>query len=40
MQLATRNSLAAHMMLRFAFRIYDEPGNLIETHEHAGDYRE
>jgi hypothetical protein len=23
-----------------AIRIYDEAGNVIETHEHAGDFRE
>ena len=23
-----------------AIRIYNEPGNVIETHEHAGDFRE
>jgi hypothetical protein len=22
------------------FRVYDEAGNVIETHEHAGDFRE
>jgi len=21
-------------------RVYDEPGNVIETHDHAGDYKE
>jgi hypothetical protein len=21
-------------------RVYDEPGNLIETHEHVGDFKE
>ena len=21
-------------------RVYDEPGNVIETHEHAGDFKE
>jgi hypothetical protein len=22
------------------FRVYDETGNVIETHEHAGDFKE
>jgi hypothetical protein len=21
-------------------RVYDQPGNMIETHEHAGDFKE
>jgi hypothetical protein len=21
-------------------RVYDEPGNMIETHEHTGDFKE
>jgi hypothetical protein len=29
---------AAHMMVGFAF--YDEAGNVIETHEHAGEFKE
>jgi hypothetical protein len=37
MQLDTRSIAAAHMMLR---RAYDATGNMIETHEHAGDLKE
>jgi hypothetical protein len=29
---------AAHMML--VIRVYDEAGNVIETHEHAGHFKE
>jgi hypothetical protein len=25
---------------RLVIRIFDEAGNVIETHEHAGDFRE
>jgi hypothetical protein len=36
--LATRSSTAAHMMPMI--RVYDEAGNVIETHEHKGDFKE
>jgi len=26
--------------LELPIRVYDEPGNVIETHEHVGDFRE
>jgi hypothetical protein len=32
----TRGTTAAHMT---AIRVYNETGNLIETHEHAGDLK-
>jgi hypothetical protein len=36
---------AAHMMLkrtttRAVIRVYDKSGNVIETHEHTGDFKE
>ena len=38
MESVTQNFSAAHMMLWFAF--CDETGNLIETHEQAGEFKE
>ena len=38
MQSATRTFAADHIMLRFAFTM--QPGNVIETHEHAGEFKE
>jgi hypothetical protein len=35
-QSVTPNSSADHMMA--VIRVYDEVGNVIETHEHAGDF--
>ena len=37
MQSATRSFAAAHMDA--VIRVYDEAGNVIETHEHAGDFK-
>jgi hypothetical protein len=37
-QSATRSIAAAHMTL--VIRVYDEAGNVIETHEHKGDFKE
>jgi hypothetical protein len=37
MQPATQSSTAAHNAV---IRVYDEAGNVIESHEHAGDFRE
>jgi hypothetical protein len=34
----TRNATAAHM--NAVIRVYDEAGNVIETHEHAGEFKE
>jgi hypothetical protein len=33
-----RSSTAGHT--RAVIRVYDETGNVIETHEHAGDFKE
>jgi hypothetical protein len=33
-----RSILAAHMIA--VIRVYDEAGNVIETHEHKGDFKE
>jgi len=38
MQLTTQSFAAAHMML--VIRVYEEAGNVIQTHEHAGDFKE
>jgi len=38
MQLTTRSFAAAHMDA--VIRVYDAAGNVIETHEHAGDFKE
>jgi hypothetical protein len=38
MQSATRNSTADHMDA--VIRVYDAAGNVIETHEHKGDFKE
>jgi hypothetical protein len=38
MQSATQCTAADHIML--LIRVYDEAGNVIETHEHAGDFKE
>jgi hypothetical protein len=37
-QLASPSFAAGHMMR--SFRVYDEAGNVIETHEHAGEFKE
>ncbi len=37
-QSVTPNSSADHMMA--VIRVYDEAGNVSETHEHAGDFKE
>jgi hypothetical protein len=34
----TRNFTAVHN--NAVIRVYDDAGNVIETHEHAGDFRE
>jgi len=34
----TQSIAAAHMMLRFAFMM--RPGNVVETHEHKGEFKE
>jgi hypothetical protein len=38
MQSVTRSFSAAHTMLWI--RVYDDAGNVIETHEHKGDFKE
>jgi hypothetical protein len=38
MQLTTRSFAAAHMDA--VIRVYDDAGNVIETHEHAGEFEE
>jgi hypothetical protein len=38
LQSTTPSFSAAHMTLWFG--IYDAAGNVIETHEHAGDFKE
>jgi len=38
MQLGTPCTAAVHMIA--VIRVYDAAGNVIETHEHAGDFRE
>jgi hypothetical protein len=38
MQSATQCTTAVHMML--VIRVYDAAGNVIETHEHKGDFKE
>jgi alkylated DNA nucleotide flippase Atl1 len=38
MQSALPSIAAAHTMPWF--RVYDAAGNVIETHEHAGDFKE
>lgn len=38
MQSATRNIAAVQMMP--SYRMYDEAGNVIDTPEHKGDFRE
>jgi hypothetical protein len=38
MQSATQSFSAAHM--NAVIRVYDEAGNVIETREHAGDFKE
>jgi hypothetical protein len=35
MPLTTPSFAAAHAVIR----VYDEAGNVIETHEHAGDFK-
>jgi hypothetical protein len=37
-QSATQSFTAVHMML--VIRVYDESGNVIETQEHAGEFKE
>ncbi len=37
MQSVTRSFTADQMML---IRVYDESANVIETHEHKGDFKE
>ena len=37
MQSATPNIAAAHIAV---LRVYDDAGNVIETHEHMGDFKE
>jgi len=37
MQSATPNYSRSHHAM---IRVYDEAGNVIETHEHAGDFKE
>jgi hypothetical protein len=37
-QLATPSIAAAHMMP--VVRVYKEAGNVIEAHDHAGDFKE
>jgi hypothetical protein len=37
-QSGTRSSTTVHMMA--VIRVYDEAGNVIETHEHTGDFKE
>jgi hypothetical protein len=37
-QSATRCTAANHMMA--VIRVYNAAGNVIETHEHKGDFRE
>jgi hypothetical protein len=34
----TRSSTAVHM--NAVIRVYDDAGNMIETHEHKGDFKE
>ena len=37
----TKRLLSFHRVADDAvIRVYDEPGNVIETHEHAGDFKE
>ena len=36
-QSATRSFAADH--INAVIRVYDEAGNVIETHEHAGDFK-
>jgi hypothetical protein len=38
MRLATQSFSAGHMMLMI--RVYDEAGNVAETHEHADPFKE
>jgi len=38
MQSATQSFSVDHMML--FIRIYDNAGNVIETHEHVGEFKE
>jgi hypothetical protein len=38
MQSATPNSTAAHM--NAVIRVYDETGNVIQTHKHTGNLKE
>jgi hypothetical protein len=37
-QSGTRSFAADHIML--GIRVYDAAGNVTETHEHAGDFKE
>jgi hypothetical protein len=37
MQSTTQNIAAAHIVL--VIRVYDEAGDVIETHEHAGEFK-
>ena len=41
-RLATRFSYATHYSRSHnkVIRVYDESGNVIETHEHTGDFQE
>jgi hypothetical protein len=38
MQSATRSTAAVHIMP--VIRVYDAAGNVIETHDHTGDFKE
>jgi len=29
-----------HLVTEVVMRVYDEAGNVIDTHEHAGDFKE